>query len=72
MSEAPKWLLNQFGITQRQWKERKRRELRDVLKAMSVYHMGCAYTPNGEGEVGRITKDLESLAEKLSVRNWGR
>lgn len=68
----PKWLLQREGITARQWKARKRAQIKAVLKCFNDYRMGCAYVPDGEGEVGRIQKDLESLREKMAVKNWGR
>jgi hypothetical protein len=71
-SGIPKWLLQQEGITVRQWKARKRAQIKAVLKCFDDYRMGCAYTPDGEGEVGQIDKALASIRAKLSVKNWGR
>lgn len=72
MNDIPKWLLEQEGVTQREWKTRKRRELKTVIDVFRIYHIGCAYTPAKSGEVGRILEDFKSLKEALSVKNWGR
>jgi hypothetical protein len=71
MSLAPKWLLKQEGITQRQWKQRKRRHLRDVRRALSQYRFGCAFCPSHY-----LTDSIANLVSELekshSVQNWGR
>jgi hypothetical protein len=68
----PAWLLEREKITVRQWKARKRRELNDVIKVMSIYRMGCAYCPGKNGEVGKIDAALKSLKQNNSAKVWGR
>ena len=70
--QAPEWLLKRGGITQRQWKARKRQELKAVIKAFDTYHCGCAFTPGTSGEVGIIDEQLEKLRALHSVKQWGR
>ena len=69
--EAPKWILKREGITQRDWKARKRFELKAVINAMNEYRMGCAYCPGTSGEVGIIDKQLKQLQALHSVKQWG-
>lgn len=69
---APRWLLQREGITQRQWKSRKRRELKAIIKAFENYRMGCAYCPGTDGEVGELQHLLERLKDSHSVKKWGR
>ena len=68
----PAWLLEQEKITLRQWKARKRRELNDVMKAMSVYRMGCLYCPGFDVQVSKIDDALKSLKQNHSAKVWGR
>ena len=68
----PKWLLEREGITTRQWKAMKRKELREVIKAFDYYRLGCAYCPGINGEVITIGKSLDKLKQSLSVKEWGR
>ena len=69
-----KRVLRNMGLaTQRQFKQQKRRELRDVQKAMDEFTFASAWVPGYEdGTVDRIRQDLAMLKEKMSVKNWGR
>lgn len=69
--KAPKWLLQEEGLTQRQWKMLKRREIKHVIKALDRYRLGCAYTPGYE-EVHTIDEALTRIVNAQSVKNWGR
>ena len=72
-SKAPKWLLKREGITQRQWKTRKRRELNNAIKAFDIYHLGSAFCPGDkDGYNYNITAKLDELKSLLSVKKWGR
>lgn len=71
MAKIPKWLLQKTGLTTRQWKSRKRRELREVNAALGKYRLGCAYTPE-QALVHTLQSVLEKLNLSLSVKNWGR
>ena len=71
-AKAPKWLLIQEGITQRQWKQLKRKELRELKKSLLVYRSGCIFCPGSGGEFGTIAKLVDELIESHSVKNWGR
>lgn len=69
-SEIPAYVRH--GLTSRQWKAKKRRELRAITKAFELYRFGCAYCPCKDGEVGQIQHLLNSMQQKLSARSWGR
>jgi hypothetical protein len=69
-AKCPQWLLKREGISQRQWESRKRKELKNVIKAFGEYRMGCAYCPGTEGEVGEIEKLLTKLQELHKCKNW--
>jgi len=69
---APDWLLEREQITQRQWRIRKRRDLKQLIAAYDEYRMGCAYCPGKNGEVGAIGKLLDELKESHSIKKWGR
>jgi|GEM_PF-7044468 len=55
----------------RKFKARKRKELREALKALSVCRMGCAYTPAYD-LLCRAIADIETSIQECSVENWGR
>ena len=69
---APDWLLEREKITQRQWRIRKRRELKQIIAAFDEYRTGCSYCPGKNGEVGAIGKLLNELKESHSIKKWGR
>lgn len=72
-SAIPKWLLEQEKLTAREWKQRKRREIQAVIRAMEYVHRGCAYTPNIEGvHIGEILMQLRKLARAWSQKEWGK
>jgi hypothetical protein len=56
----------------RAFKAEKRAHLRALRKAYEALRMGCAYFPDGDGEMGRIESAIESLERKLSAKEWGR
>ena len=69
----PKWLLEQEKITARGWKQRKRRELRQAIKAMEYVRLGCVYTPNVDGVyIGEIMTKLKKLSIAWSQKEWGK
>jgi len=68
---VPNWLLKKEKLTQRQWKSRKRQELKEIIKTLSTFHLGCAYVPAYD-EVMEIGKLLAKAKDKLSIKKWGR
>jgi hypothetical protein len=54
--------------TLRQWRVRKRRELRDVSRALDALRLGCAYSPIRQ-EVEHIQTAVDSARQKLRG-NW--
>lgn len=72
VARAPDWLLKREKITQRQWRQIKRRDLRNLISAFDEYRMGCAHCPGTNGAVGVIGKLLNELKESHSIKKWGR
>lgn len=70
----PADLLQRNGLKKsRQWKNRKRRELRELCKAFDKFRIGCYYTPSGtNGEVGRVGEILDEWKRQFSQKEWGR
>ena len=66
----PKWLREKLGVTGRQWKSQKRQQLKDIIKAVSVYENGCAYAPNYD-ETRKLRKILKDMKKAHSVKEWG-
>lgn len=59
------------GKTIREWKAKKRKELKEVLKAVSEYQTGCAYCPGYETDTDELFKILKKMKESHSFKNWG-
>jgi len=68
---VPKWVLQQDGLNLRQWKARKREQIKRVEKAFDEFRNGCAYSP-GYREVQGIQSALFKIIDAQSVKNWGR
>lgn len=68
---APDWLLKREGITQRQWRARKRRDLIALERAIEKYRMGCAYTP-GYSAIESLSIHIKIMRQTHSVKAWGR
>jgi hypothetical protein len=67
---APEWVLKSDKITQRQWRIRKRKDLKAVIAAMKKYRSGCFYCPIQKSEVGAVNRLLESIWEAHKEQNW--
>lgn len=59
-------------LTVREWKSRKRKQIREVIKAIKKMRLGCAFFPNGKTEIDELEEKAEQLKRVLSVDNWGR
>ncbi len=71
--KVPKQLLKNMGLTTtRQYKARKRKELKAVEKAMEKFRSGSVCCPGYGGDYIAINDGLRRLTEKLSAKNWGR
>lgn len=68
---AEPWLLKQEGLTQQQWKSRKRREAKALERAFNVFRMGCAHTPLCNSEILVLQQTISSIRKQLSVKEWG-
>ncbi len=77
---APK---NVIPESHREWKQRKRREWRAVMKAANDFLQGAAYTPadwHGVDDKGKplplfypgVLESLENIKKRLSIKEWGR
>ena len=69
-AKAPRWLLKRENITQRQWRARKRADLKNLVAAFGRYRMGCAYCPSKDGEVGLIQDALAALTKSHAAKTW--
>jgi hypothetical protein len=57
----------------RAFKAAKRRELRQLEKALSLFRFGCAGCPSPASSFVRSFQgQLDRLKQTLSVRQWGR
>lgn len=62
--------------TNHEWRKRKRREIRAVIKAAEVYLLGSAYTPfsalTPPDNKMSLLDLLRDMKQRLSVKHWGR
>jgi hypothetical protein len=50
----------------------KRRQVRELKRALEAVRDGCAYMPKGGAPVGELEKIVDAMVEACSVKNWGR
>jgi hypothetical protein len=67
--KIPRWILEQHCETSRQFASRKRKELREVLRALDTFRIGCAYVPKYEA-MERVEEGLEAMKEAMEVKHW--
>jgi len=72
MIQPPKWLLVQEGMAARQWRAKKRAELKAVIAAWRAYAPGSAWCPGYSTDHRQIDTALESLKKSHSQKAWGR
>jgi hypothetical protein len=65
------WAAKQQGMTVRQFKQKKRRDLRAVIAALEEFRFGCMWIPGYE-DAHEILYRIEILRKKLSIKEWGR
>ena len=71
-SKFPKHIIRHYG-SGRNFKKNKRRWLKMTRRAFEHLRLGSSYFPdNGLSEVRDISDALDRLAEKISVKKWGR
>ena len=72
MKTIPKYVLKNRGIkTTREFKQQKRKEIREAIRAMKNFQCGCANTPGYESYCTAI-EAAEETKDKCSLKNWGR
>ena len=69
-TKAPMWLLRREGLTQRQWRPRKRRELKMLRQSLEMYRLGSSYCPYTQNALGRIEQALREMRASHSVAAW--
>lgn len=69
-SSYPHWAYR----THREFKAKKRADIRALLSALDRYRNGCAYCPTGADGlmVDAVAELLRVAQDELSVNKWGR
>jgi len=68
----PKSLLKAAGMDTRQWKGKKRRELKAVIEAWKIYRLGSAYCPGYPDDNFAASSALRRLKLSHTAKAWGR
>ena len=71
MSDFIKTVCRNMGLTQREFKALKRRQLTTVLQACDDLNFGIAASP-GYDEITHAMYLLRKAREKQSAKSWGR
>lgn len=59
--------------TKRAFKQQKREDLRQLIRALNQYRLGCAHTGvEAYKALERIERDVEIIKKAISVKEWGR
>ena len=59
-----------LGETAEEWRRRKRREWQAVIKAMHVYRLGCAYTPDAAYKLFNEIEEKAKTIQQDLRGNW--
>ena len=69
--QLPEHVIADWGSA-RNFREDKRRLVREMAQTLDELRVGCAYFPNGSRGVENIMYELEILKRELSIKSWGR
>lgn len=68
---VPKFISKQYKGGARGFRREKRRQLRELNKALNALRKGCMYFPSGARHVHEISLRIAALFDDLSRKNWG-
>jgi hypothetical protein len=70
---AKRKLPSHISGTIRQWRTKKRRELRTLLRVADRVLRGAAYTPSVDGKTYyQVFQELRKFAQAWSQKEWGK
>lgn len=70
MSSIPVYIRG--DLSSRQWRAKKRAELKAIADAYANYRLGCAYCPGfAGGEINDLERTIDNLRRLHSVKEWG-
>ena len=59
------------AFTAREWKARKRRELKELRKAAELFNWAAIYSPAAD-DITRVLDIIREMEESCSAKAWGR
>ena len=59
-----------FDMTMRQWRQEKRKDLKNLIAAVEEMRRGIWYVPFDEWD--KLDEIIKNAKKSLSVKNWGR
>lgn len=70
MDRVPKYILEDMGLSsQREFRQLKRKQLKEIMKAYKEYSLACAWCP---GYPHGLSELLWEMKKSHSVKNWGK
>jgi len=74
IEKIPKWVLqNQGCVSKRQFKQKKRKQLRELKACFWAVWSASAYMPrNSTDALRRMQRDLNKVIEGATQDSWGR
>ena len=76
--KIPKHVLKNLKIeTYQEFKQMKRKQLKEIKIAIDKYNLGCAFCPDcgdfkdADRGIGLLRNTLNDMIEKHKYKNWG-
>ena len=68
----PDYMLRLYG-SRRAFKQEKRRQTKDLVKAFRSLYSGSAYLPADASRlISKMHRDIDELQSLVSLKEWGR
>jgi len=67
----PRFVLENMQLkTSKEFKQLKRKQLKEVKRVTDEYQSGCAFCPEYESTIEKFFKTLNRMLESHKVKNW--
>jgi hypothetical protein len=70
MIKIPRRILQQEGVTAREWKQDKRHQARLLERMAREFCFGMAFSP-AKGSLTSLRQVIKNIRASLTVKSWG-